>query len=86
VGFAEVPCLYRLRRESDESTNGEGVRVTSAAPIHRELLLIVGLDWAVLWETLYDPDGAVELGIDKLVRVHDLDERQCEVQEAAVGG
>ena len=58
----------------------------STAPIHRELLLIVGLDWANLWETLDDPDGAVELGIDKLVRVHGSEERQREVQEAGVGG
>lgn len=60
--------------------------MVSATPIHRELLLVVRLDWASLWETLDDPDSAVELGIDKLVRVHGSDERQCEVQEVEVGG
>ena len=46
--------------------------MVSAVPIHRELLLVVGLDWAILWETLDDPDGVVELGIDKLVGVHEI--------------
>ena len=46
----------------------------SNTPIHRELLLIVGLDWAILWETLDNFYGAVELGVDKLVRVHGPDE------------
>ena len=49
--------------------------MVSTAPIHRELLLVVGLNWAILWETLDDPDGAVELSVDKLVRVHGSDER-----------
>jgi len=60
--------------------------VVNTVPIHRELLLIVGLDWAILWEALDDPDCAVELGIDKLVGVHGSGKRQCEVEEAGVGG
>ena len=59
--------------------------MVSTAPIHRELLLVVGLNWAILWETLDDPDGAVELSVDKLVRVHGSDERQCRVQEVEGG-
>ena len=46
----------------------------SSGPVYRELLLVVGLDWAVLRETLDNFDGAVELSVDKLMRVHGLDE------------
>lgn len=54
-------------------------------PIHRKLLLVVGLDWAILWETLDNFDGAVELGIDKLVRVHGSDKGQYGVWEVGRG-
>ena len=63
--------MYRLTRKNDKLTNGMG-KSGGSAPIHRELLLIVGLDWTSLWETLDDFDGAVELGVDELVRVHGL--------------
>ena len=46
------------------------------APIHCKLLLVVGLDRTSLRETLDNLDGAVELGVDKLVRVHALDRGQ----------
>ena len=46
----------------------------SSGPVYRELLLVVGLDGAVLRETLDNFDGAVELSVDKLMRVHGADE------------
>lgn len=41
-------------------------------PIHGEFVLVVGLDRSILWETLDDFHGAVELSVDELVRVHSL--------------
>lgn len=52
----------------------------SNVPVHRKLLLIVSLDWAVLWETLDNFDGAVELSVDKLVRVHGMNKGWYGVQ------
>lgn len=54
--------------------DGIQTRMVGGIPIHSEFLLVVSLDWAVLWETLHYFDGAVKLGVDKLVRVHGLNE------------
>jgi hypothetical protein len=44
----------------------------SNVPIHGEFLLIVGLDWTILRETLDNFYGTVKLSVDKLMRVHGL--------------
>ena len=36
-------------------------------PIHSEFILIVGLNWTILWEALDNFDSAVELSVDELV-------------------
>lgn len=52
-------------------------------PIHGEFLFVVGLDWTILWETLDDFHGAVELSFDKLMRVHSFAKGEFKAQ--AVG-
>lgn len=66
----------------------EGIRVGGSVPVYREFLLVVRLDWAILRETLNNFNGAVELSVDKLVRVHGLDEGQRGVREVGreIGG
>lgn len=63
-----VPCLYKLMRRRDESASEvERIKCEGNVPIHSKLLLIVGLYWAILWETLNNFNCTVELGVDKLV-------------------
>lgn len=54
-------------------------------PVHCELLLVVRLYRAILWETLDNFDRAVELSVDKLVRVHVLGRGQFGAREVKVG-
>jgi len=65
---AQAPCLYRLSTTDELSVNAP--QDHGRLPVHCQLLLISGLYWPILGQTLDDLHCTVELRVYQLSRIH----------------